>query len=126
MEILLVLFVVGIFLYFWSKMPPMRRKPRQTNFDELALDMIKSVGVSNTDMTEVRKILMMINDGFDPISDRKGESRISGNQKLKILIEILKVKDLLGEDFAIKHLQYEINRFEQYGIRQDNKGLIKE
>jgi len=107
-------------------MPPMRRKPRQTNFDELALDMIKSVGVSNTDMTEVRKILMMINDGFDPISDRKGESRISGNQKLKILIEILKVKDLLGEDFAIKHLQYEINRFEQYGIRQDNKGLIKE
>ena len=126
MEILLVLFVVGIFLYFWSKMPPMRRKPRQTNVDELALDMIKSVGVSNTDMTEVRKILMMINDGFDPISDRKGESRISGNQKLKILIEILKVKDLLGEDFAIKHLQYEINRFEQYGIRQDNKGLIKE
>lgn len=126
MEILLVLFVVGIFLYFWSKMPPMRRKPRQTNFDELTLDIIKSVGVSNTDMTEVRKILMMINDGFDTISDRKGESRISSNQKLKILIEILKVKDLLGEDFAIKHLQYEINRFEQYGIRQDNKGLIKE
>lgn len=126
MEILLVLFVVGIFLYFWSKMPPMRRKPRQTNFDELTLDMIKSVGVSNTDMTEVRKTLMMINDGFDTISDRKGESRISSSQKLKILIEILKVKDLLGEDFAIKHLQYEINRFEQYGIRQDNKGLIKE
>lgn len=126
MEILLVLFVVGIFLYFWSKMPPMRRKPRQTNFDELTLDIIKSVGVSNTDMTEVRKILMMINDGFDTISDRKGESRISSGQKLKILIEILKVKDLLGEDFAIKHLQYEINRFEQYGIRQDNKGLIKE
>jgi len=125
-EILLVLFVVGIFLYFWSKMPPMRRKPRQTNFDELTLDMIKSVGVSNTDMTEVRKTLMMINDGFDTISDRKGESRISSSQKLKILIEILKVKDLLGEDFAIKHLQYEINRFEQYGIRQDNKGLIKE
>ncbi|QKG29128.1 hypothetical protein [Campylobacter sp. RM16187] len=73
---------------------------------------------------EITHLYNLIEKEFIKAAQERNES-ISPNQRLYILYEIIFVSGLKGKKFGMKHLEYELLRSKEKGIRPDNKGLMK-
>lgn len=128
--IIVIIFVLCIAVYIhwlYSSMPQNIKKVRTTKLDMVLddlKDVFKSEKFSSYDSNKVIEFFKLISDEFDKASLERGEKPLSNNQKLKILAEILNVEKIAGLDFALKHLKYELDRFREFGVREDNNGLF--
>lgn len=128
--IIVIIFVLCIAVYIhwlYSSMPQNIKKVRTTKLDMVLddlKDVFKSEKFSFYDSNKVTEFFKLISDEFDKASLERGEKPLSNNQKLKILAEILNVEKIAGLDFALKHLKYELDRFREFGVREDNNGLF--
>lgn len=73
---------------------------------------------------EITHLYNLIEKEFIKAAQERNEN-ISPNQRLYILYEIIFVSGLKGKEFGMRHLEYELLRFKEKGIRPDNKGLMK-
>lgn len=123
---ILIIFLIMLLVYI--KMPK-AKKQEITAFDALLntlRDILKKSGnsfVDNFSDDEIQQLAKIVFNKFDVASLKRNEF-ITGNQKLKILNEIIYVYGLKGKEFAFKHLEYEANRYIIKGLRKDNKGLL--
>ncbi len=131
MEIFLLLFFILIIYGIWKQMPQVKKTTQintlDNEFDLAFKNLLKANGVKGIDeytIDELREIFIFIDCEFDKASQERNEKIISKNQKLKILAEVITTSSLMGRDFALNHLDYELQRFRDNGIRKDNKGLI--
>ncbi|ASM38209.1 MAG: hypothetical protein SPI03_01760 [Campylobacter sputorum] len=119
---------IAVFIHWlYSSMPQNIKKIRTTKLDMVLddlKDVFKSEKFSSYDSNKVTEFFKLISDEFDKASLERGEKPLSNNQKLKILAEILNVEKIAGLDFALKHLKYELDRFREFGVREDNNGLF--
>lgn len=119
---------IAVFIHWlYSSMPRNIKKARTTKLDMILddlKDIFKSEKFSSYDRDKIVEFFKLISDEFDKASLERGEKPLSNNQKLKILAEILNVEKIAGLDFALKHLKYELDRFREFGVREDNNSLF--
>lgn len=121
MDILVVLMLIAGMMYLVYRKMPKTFKKEQTLGD--AFEGIATELFNESDLNDRKFFMDLINEKFDEVAKSRNEA-VTTNQKLKILSEISLVKKMSGRDFALKHLEYELKRFIQFGIRKDNKGLL--
>lgn len=121
MDVIVVLVIIIVMMYLIYRKMPKTFKKEQTLGD--AFEDVAAKLFHEPDFQERKFFMDLINEKFDEAAKSRNEV-ITTNQKLKILAEILLVKKMSGRDFALKHLEYELKRFIQFGIRKDNKGLL--
>lgn len=130
MEIIAVILILLFIVAIYNKMPEATKK-EPSLYDKLLeanVDIIKGVGNPYVDMfskEEIADLLRVISEEFDKIALERNE-RVSGNQKLFILNEIIFASGVQDKKFGIEHLNYGLDRYRKFGMRKDNNGLIKE
>ncbi|CZE47261.1 hypothetical protein [Campylobacter geochelonis] len=136
-DILLIMFLIIISIclikILYDKMPKVEKKCAKNNSCDYLKNEINSVRtilkrnsvgfVDTLNDEELNSIWNAVVAKFNKASKERKET-ISYNQKIKILAEIISVANISGWEFAIKHLDYEVNRYLSYGLRKDNKGLF--
>lgn len=75
--------------------------------------LINKKQISNEKIIEIVKTVM---DAFKQAADSKGEE-ISANYLVKVSSELLCVYDMMGQDFFLENLNYEIKKYLTDGLR---------
>lgn len=73
------------------------------------MKMVKVYGLKNTSLNEVKAMIKLVNNELD--KDETNRTCMSSpGAAFKIALEVLKVQEMAGKNFAMKHLQYLIQR----------------
>ena len=112
------------FLNFFKKKEP------RTALDEVndaSIKIFRGIGeANNLPPTKNLSDEMILNiskevmTAFTTASDQKGE-HIPGGYLMTIAMKFFAVYELSGEDFYYEHLNYEINKYVNEGLREDYK-----
>lgn len=128
--IIICLIFLALFVYYiYSQMPEVQKPSKDENMADKVVGIAKSYFrnysnvVDSLSDEEFRNIYAKVHNSFDEIANLR-EEKLTVDQKNKIFVEILKIAEVFGWEFALKHLEYELTRYKNHGLRDDNKGLV--
>ncbi len=107
-----------------------KKKEPWTMLDELqeaTVKLFRGIGESNDASPtkklsdeKILKISQEVMTAFKEAGEQKGE-HIPGGYLMTIAMKFFAVYEMSGEDFYYEHLNYEINKYLQEGLREDYK-----
>ena len=106
-----------------------KKKPRTMldDFNETTVKLFRSIGESNgvaptnkTSDQEILQIAQEVMTAFKNAGKEKGEE-IPGGYLMTIAMKFFAVYEMSGRDFYYEHLNYEINKYLNEGLREDYK-----
>ncbi|ATI47107.1 hypothetical protein [Vibrio parahaemolyticus] len=100
-----------------------KKKKKRTLLDDLndaTIEMYRPLLVNNKNLPDdkILEIVQTAMRAFTQAAESKGE-KISGTVLMNIAAKFICVFDQFGQDFFIEHLQYEIKKYLESGLRPD-------
>ncbi|MCB4749127.1 MAG: hypothetical protein LGB67_03530 [Sulfurovum sp.] len=114
---------MGLFDLFKKKEP----RTMLNEFQETTVKLFRSIGEANgvppTRKLSDKKILEISQEvmtAFKEASEEKGE-HIPGGYLMTIAMKFFAIYEQFGENFYYEHLNYEVNKYINEGLREDYK-----
>lgn len=114
---------MGLFDIFKKKEP----RTMYDEFQETTIKLFRSIGESNgvaptqkLSDEKIIKISQEVMTAFKEAGEQKGE-HIPGGYLMTIAMKFFAVYEMSGEEFYYEHLNYEVNKYINEGLREDYK-----